>query len=336
MHETIPQGARSAPLQIVNPAEDVPRLLTGNVKLKGGRQIVLMLRPWSHGGLCIVAQGDVAHRFSPPAGFDAPVLSWEDPPPPQAWYGRDPASLAEAAKDIKEERGAIPKGVRAITLRGTWKGRMHVAPDGAPIVELERRISSYLRLHLVSGPKGWAWTADRDPRWFGGAHQERGVEPTLAEAIQQGVAAATGAVREACGARDTLRRGGLDPEWAKAHCTGEKPSSQCVLPTRERRDPLERFGASTGKARAPKASGGGEGRGDVSAPHAPSDAAPEGCACQAGGEGETSAPARTRAPRAPRSAAAPVAPEASPDTDLDRELLRLVSESIQQAVQAAV
>jgi len=126
-------------------------------------------------------------------------------------------SAAEAVKAVQAEQKAPPK-VGPVTLRGRWTGYLY-CEGGAPRVELKRRLATYGTLWVFSTPgKGWAWTFERDSKWFGGSGDTYGQGlPTLQGAVHIAVLGAMTLVKDACSFRDTHRRAAHDDDYATKH-----------------------------------------------------------------------------------------------------------------------
>lgn len=147
--------------------------------------------------------------------------------------GDEQVVTADAVVRVKAmQRGLPPKG--PMTLRGRWTGAL-VWDGGVPSVELKRKLAAYGTLVCRSAPMGWSWTFERAKRWYSGEKHEEGAGyNTLMDAIEAGLTAAMMLVREACGVRDTSRRGALDAGWAATHPMAEP---------KERANPTEKLGA---------------------------------------------------------------------------------------------
>lgn len=146
----------------------------------------------------------------------------------------------DAVKLVKAEQKGLAKA-GPITLRGQWSGWLY-CDEGAPRVELSRKLATYGVLHLTSvAGKGWAWKVARTEKWFSQPGADEGRAPTLLGAIEAGLRRAMGLLGEACSLRDSRRRAAYDSSYAAEHP---------VKPAREGKDPTERI-----KVRPVKASG---------------------------------------------------------------------------------
>ena len=146
----------------------------------------------------------------------------------------------EAVKLVKAEQKGLAKA-GPITLRGQWSGWLY-CDEGAPRVELSRKLATYGVLHLSSvAGEAWAWKVARTEKWFSQPGADEGTAPTLLGAIEAGLQRAMGLLGQACSLRDSRRRAAYDSSYAAEHP---------VKPAREGKDPTERI-----KARPVKASG---------------------------------------------------------------------------------
>jgi len=168
-------------LNLVNAAEDVPRLVRAYGRACDG-EFALVLRPREQRGvLVLVTKKDGARMWRSGEGeADAPGM-------PDAAI-----APADAVKLVKVEQKALPT-VGPITLRGQWSGQL-ICDGGQPRVEL-RRV-------MVARSATWAATRGRRPRRAGG-------RPGPARPAARGLAggaAAHGAGAEADPLRHAARR----------------------------------------------------------------------------------------------------------------------------------
>ncbi|MFK7931198.1 MAG: hypothetical protein AB8H79_23645, partial [Myxococcota bacterium] len=186
-------------LNLVNAAEDVPRVLTAYGRACGG-ELALVLRPTEGEGVLVHITKAGAYAWTAGAN-DAPNVPDESVEP------------ATAVARIKEAQ-LKPGRQGPITLRGQWSGQLHC--DGqVPIVELRRKLATYAILTIRSDPQGhWRWTVERLERWFGGAGSDQGEAKVLLHAIEAGLGSAMGLLGQVCSQRDSKRRGAFDPDWA--------------------------------------------------------------------------------------------------------------------------
>jgi len=192
-------------LKIIGAENDVPGKLTAYASVKGFGELALLLGP----GPCIVAHL-VEHQA-------------------QVWEGRSWASPAvlstklSPAEAVQRMRlaASAPLADSPETYRGRWDGQVRWTGQGdtvIPSVVLVRHVSSYAVLGLESGPQGWKWAVRRSGKWFTAEKLQSSSSPQpFAEALKDGLAAALELVRDACGMRDTRRRGAFDPAHASAH-----------------------------------------------------------------------------------------------------------------------
>jgi len=206
-------------LNLVNAAEDVPRLVRAYGRACDG-EFALVLRPREQRGvLVLVTKKDGARMWRSGEGeADAPGM-------PDAAI-----APADAVKLVKVEQKALPT-VGPITLRGQWSGTLR-CDGGQPRVELRRKLAAYGTLALVSSPEGWTWTVERSEKWFSEPGSDTGTASTLLRGIEAGLARAMGLLGEACSHRDSRRRAAFDTAYAEAHP---------VRPAREGKDPTERM-----------------------------------------------------------------------------------------------
>jgi hypothetical protein len=208
-------------LSITGADEDVPRLLTGYSPRACGGEVAFALRPREGQGLLVLQEKKQAAKvwISDPSLLPAAAQADQgagggtDAPGTPAGV-LSPNEAVGLLKKMKAKAGA--KG--PASLRGAWRGVLH-CDDGAPVVELERKVASYgtLRLRSVAG-QGWQASFVRAEKWFAAGKEERSpVAPRLAEAVQRGMVQMTGLVSEACSFRDTRRRNAVDATYAAEH-----------------------------------------------------------------------------------------------------------------------
>jgi hypothetical protein len=234
MPENAPKKYR---LSFVNAAEDVPRLVRAYGKACDG-EFAMVLRPAEQRGLLVLVTKEGARFWRAPT---SPVETSDAPSMP---------ALETSAKDavalVKAEQKAVPKP-GPITLRGQWSGTVS-CDDGAPRVELVRKLAAYGVLTITSSPTGWSWSVARAEKWFSKPGSDVGAAPTLVGAIEAGLARAMGLLGEACSVRDSRRRAALDTGYAVEHP---------IQPAKEGRDPTDRFDPKEPKPRKkPPAAGG--------------------------------------------------------------------------------
>ena len=203
-------------LAFVNAAEDVPRIVRAYGRACFG-EFAMVLRPTDGRGVMVLVTKDGARMWRS-GESDAPVV------PEVATTPQDAVAL------VKTEQKAVPKP-GPITLRGQWSGFLH-CDDGAPRVELTRKLAAYGLLRIDSSGTGWTWTVERTEKWFSAPGSDTGQAPTLLRAIEGGLARAMGLLGEACSTRDSHRRAAHDEGWAAAHP---------IRPAKEGPDPTERL-----------------------------------------------------------------------------------------------
>ncbi len=283
-------------LSIVGADEDVPRVLRAYGRACDG-EFGLVMRPPEPFGLLVLIQkdGSATHwRGDHADKADAPLK------PILKTDSRD------AVSQIRTAQKSVPK-VGPVTLRGRWTGYLY-CESGQPRVELKRRLASYGSLWVFSnGTDGWAWTFERDSKWFGKAGETSGKGlPTLQDAIHIAVLGAMKLVQDACSFRDTRRRAAVDEDYAEVHPIKKRePKADPTdrMKVREPKKPRAR------KARAEKP----EVAAPARAPRAPAVA--------------PTAPA-ARPPKQPRTRKAPAAAAASQvDAEKDKALIDAFSQA---------
>jgi hypothetical protein len=236
---------RPTRLKIVNPAENVPRVIHGWGKLPDGKgEWGLVLRPTeSHGILLVDWTGIEDHEpgvwSAQPGGVaDGPVLP-------------SPGSAAPLEPHLKTMEAMLAAGQAeerpTISLRGEWRAWMHCTKDG-PVVELHRKLGGYMEVFLESDPTTgmWSWKVVRKERWGGRGTHRKGTATSLRNAVHLSTGSSVNLAGEACGVRDTHRRGHYD-EGYTGRAGAVRPSK-----TKAGRD-AARF---TERRRAPKSGGG--------------------------------------------------------------------------------
>lgn len=214
------------------PIRDVPGRISAFGAIKGHGEVALILGPTACVFVVLVRDGAHVWRgnsFASPSSNMRSVMS----------EGEAGALLAEARN--------TPFADTPETHRGEWKCKVTLTTNNGlssvvPQVLLWRQVAPYAQLGLESHAKGWKWTVLRTGKWFSKektqySSDEQAFGPCLAE----GYRVALNLVQEACGTRDTRRRGTLDPEYAAQH-PGKVPT---VRP-----EPTEKF-AMTGAPKVP-------------------------------------------------------------------------------------
>jgi hypothetical protein len=227
---------RRCRLAITGKTEDVPRLLTAYTKIAKVGEFALVLKPLKTVCVYALTTPTGVQLSKPQQGSDGPDLAEQT------------SSATAAAKALRAAQKA-PGRQGPATMRGTWVGQVTFAASGAPRVELRRKISAYGTLHVVSEYRLtglWTWRFERKAKWF---TDEKTIaanssHATLEGAIRAGLAGALGLVQEACGKRDTARRSAFDDEYAERYPIKHYPPPK--------RDPIDRYKGSLGRARKPK------------------------------------------------------------------------------------
>ena len=230
-----PFNGKAYKLDVLNAAEDIPRVIRGHVKVKQV-ECGVVLRPHDGQGILVHSEGGQAWHWT---GLDSDV-----PRRPQSEI-----QIPEARAILAGAQGTLPSQ-GPITLRGQWSAKIS-CDQGQPRVSLQRKVASYGMLYIHSDAvKGlWRWKVARAEKWFSRTGQSDGEASSLLVAIQQGLASAMGLLGEACSVRDSRRRAALDSEYAEAHP---------IKPAREGKDPTTKFNPKEPKAPAtPATSGGG-------------------------------------------------------------------------------
>ncbi len=193
---------RSTSLRIDDPAEDVPRLITGGGKACGG-EWGLVLRPTEGRGVLVLAGA-------------ANVAMWQGSETDDTVAMPTTATaLKTALAELRGLRKGVPRKPGPISLRGRWMGAMTCAEDG-PRVTFERKVAAYAKLTITAAPEhpGWAWTLERLERWYAQPGSVEGSAPTLKGAIEGAALALEGVIGESCTVRDTRRRGAYERDYA--------------------------------------------------------------------------------------------------------------------------
>ena len=191
-------------LSIVGADEDMPRLVRAYGRACQGEFGLVLRPPEQRGVLVLVTKKDGS-------------FSWESADGGKDDSPQKPASSSTAAAAValvKDAQKSPPK-VGPVTLRGRWTGYLY-CEGGVPRVELKRRLATYGTLWVFSnGADGWAWTFERDSKWFGGSGETFGKGlPTLLDALHIAVLGAMTLVKDACSFRDTHRRAAHDEDYA--------------------------------------------------------------------------------------------------------------------------
>ena len=192
-------------LSIVGADEDMPRLARAYGRACQG-EFGLVLRPPEHSGvLVLVTKKDGAFRWESGDKDDSP-------------HTPSLTATAAAAVALVKDAQKSPPNVGPVTLRGRWTGYLY-CEGGLPRVELKRRLATYGTLWVFSnGADGWAWTFERDSKWFGSSGDTYGQGlPTLQGAVHIAVLGAMTLVKDACSFRDTHRRAAHDDDYATKH-----------------------------------------------------------------------------------------------------------------------
>lgn len=129
-----PFNGRSFRLDVLNAAEDIPRLVRGFVKIRNV-ECALVLRPLDQQGLLVHAQDGQAWKW---VGLksDIPARPVTELPP------REALALLKGAQAQVPAQGPV-------TLRGQWSGKLS-CERGQPRVSLQRKVASYGVLHIWS------------------------------------------------------------------------------------------------------------------------------------------------------------------------------------------
>ena len=193
---------RRTSLRIDDPAEDVPRLITGGGKACGG-EWGLVLRPTEGRGVLVLAGA-------------ANVAMWQGSETDDTVAMPKTATVLKTAlAELRGLRKGVPRKPGPISLRGRWKGSIVCAEDG-PRVTFERKVAAYAKLTITAAPEhsGWAWTLERLERWYAQPGAVEGSAPTLKGAIEGAALALEGVIGESCTVRDTRRRGAYERDYA--------------------------------------------------------------------------------------------------------------------------
>ena|GEM_PF-2410306 len=210
-------------LSIVGADEDVPRLVRAYGRACQGEFGLVLRPPEQRGVLVLVTKKDGSFTWESDDDRDSPGKPSTE------------ATAATAVARVKDAQKSPPK-VGPVTLRGRWTGYLY-CEGGQPRVELKRRLATYGTLWVFSnGADGWAWTFERDSKWFGGSGQTYGKSlPTLLDALHIAVLGAMTLVKDACSFRDTHRRAAHDDDYAEKYPIRKREPKQ--NPTERLKEP---------------------------------------------------------------------------------------------------
>lgn len=195
---------------VLDPTATIPGAILAASNANGG-QIVLVARPRDGRLLLAFARDDVALTWTNcvdlglggSAGADLPLSAWT-------------VDMAQLVTAIERERSAVDSQAKGGALRGEWKGALRVE-GGTVKIGLVRAAAPYCEVRIESGESAWEVTVSRAARFFAAAQTQRRSFPKLAPACEWGMQAAAELVSAACGVRDTMRRGWIDPVYAEKH-----------------------------------------------------------------------------------------------------------------------
>lgn len=205
-------------LKIESKVEDVPRVITASGRgPEPGSRFDLVLKP-SEGECALVV-------------YLKPPRSKRGEPKPTAeslvWLrikedARDapggPSARTSSRDGLKAYREVLKgKGrLGPVTFKGRWSGKITWA-GGQPVVELRRRVASYVTVTVQSRPgKGWEYTVQRNTSkwWVEGDGTKKGTHGRLYDAIKAAYVAVAGVTGPACAVKDTTRRQARDRAYA--------------------------------------------------------------------------------------------------------------------------
>jgi hypothetical protein len=103
-------------------------------------------------------------------------------------------------------------------LRGQWVATLD-CDGGAPVVELARKVATYIIVGVRSTPATGRWTyiVRRLQTWAAESSEVVGESGTLKDAITSALAVALELAEPACSVRDVTRRASRDAAWAVTH-----------------------------------------------------------------------------------------------------------------------
>ena len=295
-------------LSIVGADEDVPRLVRAYGRACQGEFGLVLRPPEQQGVLVLVTKSDGAFTWT---GDEA--VKDDSPRKPT-----NTATAAAAVALVKDAQKSPPK-VGPVTLRGRWTGYLY-CEGGLPRVELKRRLATYGTLWIFSnGADGWAWTFERDSKWFGRSGETYGKGlPTLLDALHIALLGAMTLVKDACSFRDTHRRAAHDDDYATKHPIKKREPKQD--PTTRLKEPVPKK-PRTRKAKAkPKAA--------TSTPAAPrrSSGAPTPAAATPPPERKQTRTRKAPTPKQPEAATGPV------DAEKDKALIDAFSRAFAEVL----
>ncbi|TNE90359.1 MAG: hypothetical protein EP330_08570 [Deltaproteobacteria bacterium] len=213
-------------LSIANRTSDHPAQLTAWGRVKGG-EVAMVLR-------ADTGEGMLVHRTT---GKSATSHVWTCSGPDLEAPNAPVDTGAEVAtfERFKALMGSPEAG--PVTLRGQWTGVL-LWGDGAPVVELWRKLSTYGKLTITSKPgMGWSWAFEREAKWFSTQADESGEGyASLSAAIEAGIQGARAMLGTACSFRDSHRRAAHDATYAASHPIGTPAPAQDRLAARLERE----------------------------------------------------------------------------------------------------
>ena len=165
---------RPVKLNIDNPIDVVPRVISAQGKACGGEFGLVLLPRQGLGMLNHVAEG-VARIWRPADGADAPMA-------PSGSFAAKPA--VDELMKLFREGGRRGVGLEVVdrSLKGTWRGTISCG-DGQPELVLERAVAPYANVELRNHGGQWRWTLRRTQTWFSPPTEHIGAQPTLARAV---------------------------------------------------------------------------------------------------------------------------------------------------------
>ena len=210
----LPRGG--APLTILGAEQDIPRLISGVKKVRGGTEVAVVIRPGESITVATFLTTGRGKKKATTAATHTVTFNADG----HATVTEQPKLTAAAAKKVLRSAKAKPPAERPTTMRGKWVGKLYAEASGFKQITLYRRVASYGQVTLhYTRPLGWTVTLERKQKWFSGAKSKKlpNGYSDLSAAIAAAYAEILGLVQEACGLKDTRRRAAHDPDYAAKH-----------------------------------------------------------------------------------------------------------------------
>lgn len=302
-------------LHLTHRTSDHPSQLTAWGRVRGG-EVALVLRADTGQGMLVHRTGGKKPE-SRVWRCDGPVLEAPNAPV-------DVLAEAPALSRFKKLMGSPEAG--PVTMRGQWTGVLEWT-EGAPVIELWRKLSTYGKLWVRSQPGlGWSWRFEREAKWFSDkADDESTGLASLTEAVEAGYAGARVLLGTACSFRDSHRRAAHDDVYAERHPIRTPAATRNAL--------AERIERETATPAEPKR----QGRASKRKSKASAQVQSSSLTTRAGRRRK--AATAPEAPRRQPTAQTRPTPEPTgnhaPDADKDSALLSLFQQAVTAAVEGA-